>query len=156
MNKRLMNLSSNRRPLLAASPIVLLILILVGAAFGASANQVLEQRQIERSVALLFEVVDGGIIEGELINTTSQRVSDIEVLVRYSWVWHRDGAAKDDDPSWSNSFTFPIDLAPGESSPLTIPPLKPIVERDDGHYVINAKVMGYTRYRWVKPNDPAH
>ena len=119
----------------------------------AVADRVRPQTQIERAVWLEFEVLPGGIIEGELINTTEQRVNDIEVLVRYAWIWHNDFAIGDDDPGWATTYVFPIDLEPGQSSPLTIPPTRELTTRDDGHYSISAKVMGYTRYRWVQPGS---
>ena len=109
----------------------------------------MHQRSIERAVTFLYEVADDGTIEGELLNTTAQRVTDVQVLVRYSWVWARESNAERDDPSWANTFTFPVDLRPGDSSPLSIPPLRTLEPRDDGKFLISAKVMGYTRFQWV-------
>lgn len=127
----------------------------LAAPFGLLAQeiqseQVLHQRAIEKAVNFFYEVNTGGIIEGELLNTTDKRVSDIEVLVRYSWVWARESNKERESLSWANTFTFPVDLKPGDSSPLTIPPLQPLADRDDGKYLISAKVMGYTRFRWVQ------
>ena len=112
-------------------------------------EHVLHQRSIERAVTFLYEVAENGTIEGELLNTTAQRVTDVQVLVRYSWVWARESNIERDDPSWANTFTFPVDLKPGDSSPLSIPALRPIELRDDGKFLISAKVMGYTRFQWV-------
>ena len=117
-----------------------------------AADAVLQQQKIEKAVSFLYEVLDDGVIEGELINATPQRVSNIEVLVRYSWIWLQESRESRDDPSWSSTFTFPVELDPGETSPLSIPPIHPVAERDDGFFRISAKVMGYTRYRWV--NEP--
>lgn len=112
-------------------------------------EQVLHQRSIERAVTFLYEVAEDGTIEGELLNTTAQRVTDVQVLVRYSWVWARESNIEREDPSWANTFTFPVELRPGDSSPLSIPPLRAIEPRDDGKFLISAKVMGYTRFQWV-------
>lgn len=115
-----------------------------------TSEQVLQQRIIEQAVTYLYEVLDDGTIEGELLNTTAQRVSDIEVLVRYSWVWARESNKDREDLSWANTFTFPVSLKPGDTSPLSIPPLRPMPARDDGKFLISAKVMGYTRFSWVE------
>ncbi|MGR8947293.1 MAG: hypothetical protein ACU84Q_04545 [Gammaproteobacteria bacterium] len=112
-------------------------------------EQVLHQRMIERAVTFLYEVGADGTIEGELLNTTAERVSDIQVLVRYSWLWTRESSKDREDPSWANTFTFPVDLKPGDSSPLSIPPLREITNSDAGKFLISAKVMGYTRFKWV-------
>ena len=113
-------------------------------------EQVLHQRTIESAVTFLYEVGEDGTIEGELLNTTADRVSDIQVLVRYSWLWLRESAKQREDPSWANTFTFPVDLKPGDSSPLSIPPLREMRDNQQGKFLISAKVMGYTRFKWVK------
>ena len=112
-------------------------------------EQVLHQRSIERAVTFLYEVSENGTIEGELLNTTAQRVTDVQVLVRYAWVWARESTLEREDPSWANTFTFPVDLKPGDTTPLSIPPLRELTVRDDGKFLISAKVMGYTRFQWV-------
>ena len=125
------------------------IVVLGVSAQEIQSEQVLHQRTIEKAVNFFYEVNADGIIEGELLNTTDKRVSDIEVLVRYSWVWSRESTKERESLSWANTFTFPVDLKPGDSSPLSIPPLQTLARRDDGKYLISAKVMGYTRYRWL-------
>jgi hypothetical protein len=37
---------------------------------------------------------------------------------------------------------------------MNLAPLDPLPDRDDGHFLISAKVVGYTRYRWVTADDP--
>lgn len=130
--------------------LILLLSATEGMTQEIQSEQVLHQRTIERAVNFFYEVAPNGTIEGELLNTTDKRVSDIEVLVRYSWVWARDSSQERESLSWANTFTFPVDLKPGDSSPLSIPPLQELADRDDGKYLISAKVMGYTRYRWVQ------
>ena len=81
-------------------------------------EQVFHQRAIEKAVNFFYEINADGTIEGELLNATDQRVSDIEVLDRYSWVWNRESSKERESLSWSNTFTFPVDLKPSSSSPL--------------------------------------
>lgn len=132
-------------------PVVLLMLFtpLHSSGQEITNEQVLHQRTIESAVTFLYEVGDDGTIEGELLNTTADRVSDIQVLVRYSWLWERESSQERVDPSWANTFTFPVDLKPGDSSPLSIPPLREMTDNKDGKFLISAKVMGYTRFKWV-------
>jgi len=121
-----------------------------GSAQEIESEQVLHQRTIEKAVNFFYEIGPDGTIAGELLNTTDKRVSDIEVFVRYSWVWARESSQQRESLSWANTFTFPVDLKPGDSSPLSIPPLRELSHREDGKYLISAKVMGYTRFRWVQ------
>ncbi len=44
-------------------------------------------------------------------------------------------------------------MAPGSSVPVNIAPIRALVDRDDGHYLISAKVVGYVRYRWVGADE---
>ncbi|MEM7467290.1 MAG: hypothetical protein AAF387_10435 [Pseudomonadota bacterium] len=113
-------------------------------------KEVLHQKTIEKAVTFLYEIADDGSIEGELLNATAQRVTDVQVLVRYSWVWARESNKERKNPSWADTFTFPIDLKPGDSSPLSIPALRKIENNDQGKFLISAKVMGYTRFKWVR------
>lgn len=96
---------------------------------------------------------DGGI-EATLRNNTGRKIGNVEVLVEYAWIWMRDFNHGDDGPGYSTKHTLPVELAPGASMPLNITPLHPLAERDDGHFMISAKVIGYTRFRWVTPSDP--
>jgi len=108
---------------------------------------------VNAAVTLSFEVTEDGTITGTMKNNTGRKIGDVEVLVEYAWIWARDTNHGDDNPGWSMTYTLPVELAPGASVPMNLTPLHPLPDREDGHFLISAKVLGYTRYRWVSPDD---
>ncbi len=104
---------------------------------------------------MAIRVKSDGEIEGSMINNTGRKIGDVEILVEYAWIWAEDFARDhDDDRGWSMTYTLPVALIPGGSVPVKIAPLQDLTTGDDGHYLISAKVVGYTRDRWVTPNNP--
>ena len=150
-----MSRSSSRRIFaIAALGITFSIWVSVANALGTKAPQVVSLSKIGAAVSLVITVGSDGAIEGSMVNNTGQKIGDVEVLVGYAWIWAEDFSRdRDDDPSWSITYTLPVELIPGESMPVKIAPAHELTSRDDGHYLISAKVVGYIRYRWVTPND---
>lgn len=121
---------------------------------GARTPDVVPSIDMNAAVSLSgIEVGADGTIEATLRNNTGRKVGDVEVLVEYAWIWTNDFNHADDDPGYSTKHTLPVELAPGASMPVNITPLHRLAERDDGRYLISAKVVGYTRFRWVTPHD---
>jgi hypothetical protein len=115
--------------------------------------EILPPAHMNAAVSLAVTTVgEDGAIEGTLSNNTGRKIGDVEVLVEYAWIWARD-FAHDDDPGWSTSYTLPVELSPGASIPVNIAPTHPLAEREDGHFLISAKVIGFTRYRWASQRD---
>lgn len=143
-------------PLLAASIAVLAVLGLAQPLAAAERRppQVVRGADMNAAVSLAIEVTEDGAIEGTMRNNTGRKIGDVEVLVEYAWIWAKDFNLPEETPGWSTTYTLPVELTPGESVPMNLPPLRPLPDRDDGHFLISAKVVGYTRYRWVTPDDP--
>jgi hypothetical protein len=116
--------------------------------------QVVRSDDMNAAVSLAIEVTEDGAIEGTMRNNTTRKIGDVEVLVEYAWIWAKNSGVPDATPGWSTTYTLPVELTPGESVPMNLAPLHPLPDRDDGHFLISAKVVGYTRFRWVTPDDP--
>jgi len=142
--------------LLARGIAVVFILVLAQPLAAAERRppQVVRSDDMNAAVPLTITVTDDGAIEGTMRNNTGRKIGDVEVLVEYAWIWAKNSNVPDDTPGWSTTYTLPVELTPGESVPMNLAPLHPLPDRDDGHFLISAKVVGYTRFRWVTPNDP--
>lgn len=132
-------------------PLFLLAALVV--TFDVGAADVVQLSTMNAAVSLDIDVTEDGTIQGTMHNNTGRKVGDIEVLVEYAWLWARDFAPGDDDPGWSTTYTLPVELQPGASVPVNIAPMRALPRRDDGRFLISAKVVGYTRYRWARPSD---
>ena len=142
---------------LLARTIAVVIVFALAQPLAASERrqpQVVRSDDMNAAVSLAIEVTDDGAIEGTLRNNTGRKIGDVEVLVEYAWIWAKNSNVPDTSPGWSTTYTLPVELTPGESVPMNLAPLHPLPDRDDGHFLISAKVVGYTRFRWVTPNDP--
>jgi hypothetical protein len=149
-----MTASSGKTALHIASWLGLLFCLATADAAGPRKPAVVSLSAIDAAVSLSIEVGEDGALEGSLRNNTERKIGDVEILVEYAWIWAKDFARdRADDPGWSMTYTLPVEMAPGSSVPMKIAPLRPLIERDDGHYLISAKVVGYVRYRWVKPHE---
>ncbi len=151
-NRDSMQLSvPERRPrhfaLFAASIIVLAAAGLARPTVAAERRppQVVHGVDMNAAVSLAIEVTEDGSIEGTMRNNTGRKIGDVEVLVEYAWIWAKEFNAPDETPGWSTTYTLPVELTPGESVPMNLAPLHPLPDRDDGHFLISAKVVGYTR-----------
>jgi len=126
----------------------------IAVAVDGRASNVVPGIDMQAAVSLAAIVVGAdGAIEGTLQNNTERKIGDVKILVEYAWIWSRDVDHGEVDPGWSTTHTLPVELAPGASVPVNIAPLQTLAERDDGHFLISAKVVGYTRYRWMTPRD---
>ncbi len=146
-----------RRFTLRLRVIAVLIVVALAPPLAASERrppEVVRSDDMNAAVSLAIEVTADGAIEGTLSNNTGRRIGDVEVLVEYAWIWARNSNVPDATPGWSTTYTLPVELTPGESVPMNLAPLHPLPDRDDGHFLISAKVVGYTRFRWVTPDDP--
>jgi len=132
----------------------LLLLSATARSLDRRTPEILPPADMNAAVSLeVIAVGEDGAIEGTLRNNTGRKIGDVEVLVEYAWIWARDFDHGDDDPGWSTTYTLPVELIPGASIPVNIAPLRPLAERDDGHFLITAKVIGFTRYRWASQRD---
>lgn len=146
-----------RRFTLPACAIAVLAVFALAEPLAASERrppQVVRSDDMNAAVSLAIEVTEDGAIAGTMRNNTGRKIGDVEVLVEYAWIWAKNKNVPDATPGWSTTYTLPVELTPGESVPMNLPPLHPLPDRDDGHFLISAKVVGYTRFRWLTPNDP--
>lgn len=160
-NQRSMKQSSSdpstRRFTSLARTFAVLTVFVLGQPLAASERrppQVVRSDDMNAAVSLAIEVTEDGAIAGTMRNNTGRKIGDVEVLVEYAWIWAKNSNVPDATPGWSTTYTLPVELTPGESVPMNLPPLHPLPDRDDGHFLISAKVVGYTRFRWLTPDDP--
>jgi hypothetical protein len=137
-----------------ASSLGVLFYVLTADAADLRKPAVVSISAMDAAVSLSIDVREDGAIEGSLRNNTERKIGDVEILVEYAWIWAKDfDRDRVDDPGWSMTYTLPVEMTPGSSVPVNIAPTRALVDRDDGHYLISAKVVGYVRYRWLGPGE---
>jgi len=109
---------------------------------------VVPRTELDKYVITIEDIAPNGEINGFVKNTSSQRISDIELLVRYGWVWRTPGGPHSDDPSWAEYIHVDAHgLEPGAALPFTYAPETPLPRRDDGLFVPRVTVVALTKIK---------
>jgi hypothetical protein len=122
-------------------------LVLRGSAAPAevvvSSTKVVPDDRVSGSVALRDVEVNGGDVSGVLVNTTSGKdVRDVELLIRYDWLWKNEFRPGEDSPSRAVYFTVPARIPPGGQAAFTYRVDPPLPVRSDGRFQTSVEVSG--------------
>jgi hypothetical protein len=98
-------------------------------------------------VSVSEQDVRDGKLNTVIENNSAKYLGEIEVLVTYNWLWKNDYRPGDDNPGWAEYVTVVADVEPGASIPFTYTPESRLPNRDDGHFMPVATVVGYTPYQ---------
>ena len=69
---------------------------------------------------------------------------DVQLLIRYVWLWKNEFHPGEDDPGLSVYHTVEGELPPGKSKPITYQPSPPLPARADGYFEAIVSVAGFT------------
>lgn len=89
--------------------------------------------------------IKDGVVSGEVQNTSNTPVRDVQLLIRYTWIWKNEMKPGEDDKSDAVYYTVEGELAPGATKPFTYGPPTPKTSGPDGHYEVTVSVAGFTR-----------
>ena len=119
-------------------------IIFLGASPTASAQTVRTQEQIARVLAVEKFTVADGAVSGELHNRSSNIVRDIQLFIRYTWLWDNEMKPGKEDPGTSTYYTLPKDIHAGGRLPFTFKPSPPLPDMSGGHFETSVSIAGYT------------
>lgn len=88
----------------------------------ATAQKVASQEDVHTVLTIEKVSVSDGTITGEIRNRGRHNVHDIQLLVRYVWLWHDERKPGKIDPSTSSYHSLPTELVPtGDPRSMTCP-----------------------------------
>lgn len=126
---------------------LLLGLILAPWAKPAFAQTVLSQQQAG-SVLGVEKVAaqSDGTVTGEIRNNSKNTVRDVQLFIRYTWLWSNEFRPGKDSPSAAFYPTVSGDIAPGGSMPFKFTPTPPLPKRSGGKFAHpTVSVAGFTQ-----------
>jgi hypothetical protein len=88
---------------------------------------------------------DGGVT-GVVANQSPNVVKNVQILVRYIWLWNDERNPGPDSPGRSDYTTVLGEIPPGSAlsfRSVSDPPLP--LNRSDGHFTVEAHVVGFTQ-----------
>ena len=109
------------------------------------AQTVLERQESGRTLEVSnLNVQDGGVT-GELRNNSANAVRDVQLLIRYVWLWKNEFHPGSDDPSRSVYYNMPGELPAHGTTRFQYAATPPLPERTDGSFTVSVAVAGFTQ-----------
>jgi hypothetical protein len=103
--------------------------------------------QVAQSVVVRDVTMDNGTVSGVVVNNLGQVVRDINLAIRYGWMWKNEFRPGKNEPSRVDYYTVPGEIAPGASVPFTYHPESPLPHRSDGRFRISVQVVEFDRFK---------
>jgi hypothetical protein len=92
-----------------------------------------------------LSVQDGGV-SGAIRNKSPNTVRDVQLFIRYTFLWKNEFHPGKDDPSAGFYQTVSGDIAPGGSLPFNFSPSPPLPRRSDGRFERpSVSIAGFTQ-----------
>jgi len=88
--------------------------------------------------------VKDGVVSGEVLNKSSGLLRDVQLLIRYVWLWKDEMRPGKDDPGMAVYSTLEKEIPPGGRAPFTYRPSPPLPSRSDGRFETTVSVAGFT------------
>jgi hypothetical protein len=119
--------------------------LMLGVQPGAAAAATLLPADKAGQVVTVRNVtVKDGVVSGEVVNKSQRTLREVQLLIRYSWLWKDEFQPGKDDPSMAVYHTVEKEIAPGGTLRFTYKPASPLPSRPDGSFETSVSVAGFT------------
>lgn len=112
---------------------------------GEAHVKVVSPATLEQTIAVRQLHWDGERLRGELVNEGEHELRNIELLLRYSWVWHDVRAEHDESPGWAEFRQVQQTIPPGGRIDLAFEPRQAPPTSKDGELLPSARVTRVER-----------
>ena len=128
----------------AAARAFLCAAILVQAPSAVWPQSVKTHQDAERVLAIEKLTIKGGVVSGEVSNRSTRSLRDVELFIRYTWLWDDEMKPGKLDPGTSTYYRLQKEIAPGGRLPFTFQPSPPLTQMSGGRYQTSVTIAGYT------------
>jgi|SRR5579862_4451308 len=118
--------------------------LLWAVAVHAAPPSVASSEQMERTAIVRNIHVKDSIVSGVLVNNSPRLLRDVRLMVHHTWHWKNERHPGDDNPGRTEDLTITGEASPGGTLPFTYNLKQPLPQRNDGHFVTTADVIGFT------------
>jgi len=108
--------------------------------------------QMSRAVDVKDVRMNGDQVSGKVVNNSGKPVRDVQILVKYVWLWNNERKPGTDSPGRAVYETLPGELAPGEAKDFTYRPDEPLPNRRDERFEPAVEVAGVTEITTQQPS----
>ncbi len=125
---------------------LLLGLILAPWPKPSFSQNVASQEQAGSVVAIDKVTVQDGTVTGEIRNMSKNTVRDVQLFIRYPWLWANEFRPGKDNPGEAFYQTVAGEIAPGGSMSFKFTPSSPLPKHSGGKFAPPAvSVAGFTQ-----------
>ena len=109
-------------------------------------QNVASQEQAGTVLTIDNVTVQDGTVTGEIRNKSKNAVRDVQLFIRYTWLWANEFHPGKDNPSEAFYQTVAGEIAPGGSLPFKFTPSSPLPKRSGGKFAQpTVSVAGFTQ-----------
>jgi hypothetical protein len=109
-------------------------------------QNVASQEQAGSVLAIDKVTVQDETVAGEIRNKSKNTVRDVQLFIRYTWLWADERHPGKDNPSAAFYPTVSGDITPGGSMPFKFTPTPPLPKRSGGKFAPpTVSVAGFTQ-----------
>jgi hypothetical protein len=124
--------------------VTVLALALTFLPFAARSQNVRSEEETGRILAIDNIVVKDGVVSGEVRNKSNHAVRDVQLFIRYTWLWEDERHPGKTDPGTSTYYTLKVTIQPGAKTAFTYRPSPPLPKISGGHFDTSATIAGFT------------
>jgi len=107
---------------------------------------VLAPPEASKMVAVRITTVQDNIMSVELLNLSSHRIRDVELLIRHIWHWNNEFRPGVNPPGAADYYTVTAEIPSGATERFTYK-LSPPPSRSDGYFETVVTVAGFTEIK---------
>jgi hypothetical protein len=127
---------------------LLSLFVLAGLTLGYHnslwAQAIRDREASTRIVSIEKLSVTDGSVSGEVVNHSRNTLRDVQLLIRYIWLWENETKPGNNDPSVSFYYNLPGEIPPGGRASFTFKPSQPLAKASAGHFETSASIAGFS------------
>lgn len=124
----------------------LALALFVGQTGALHADTLVSAPDLGPGVTVRNVALAGGVVTGVVSNQSPNVVKNVQILVRYIWLWNDERNPGSDNPGRSDYTTVLGEIPPGSALGFRSVPDPPLpLNRSDGHFTVEAHVVGFTQ-----------
>ena len=112
-------------------------------AHSAGSQTVRERAEIASLLAIENLSVREGVVAGEIHNRSPHVIRDVQLFIRYTWLWDEEFKPGKEDPGTSTYYTLPKEIPAGGRLPFTYSPSPPLPKVSGGRFATTVAIAGY-------------
>ncbi|HEY1373021.1 MAG TPA: hypothetical protein VGH50_11175 [Candidatus Binatia bacterium] len=118
--------------------------LIFAAVVEVRAAEVTISDQQPQAIAVRNLKVQDGSVSGEIVNSSPNVVREVQLLIRYTYLWKNEMKPGEDNRSDAVFYNVEGEIPAGGSKPFTYRPSSPMKE-DTGRYALSITVAGFTQ-----------